>query len=256
MRVSLRRPWLPASVVLALCVPAAAAPSGAITPTPQTITGTVQTVIRDQPRGRQEHAKDTIKVLRVGTKIIPLTDGSLPTTKDGTKVSVKVTSASDGTKRVLSANTISAPAAPATPAPTAPTAPAVPAPLAATIPPTRQIYVALVLPVGLASDASITDASARAMVTNASRYWFSQTGGKVSLVTSRVLPRYRSVYRCGDTFNMFAEAHALMPDASGPGKHLVLVAPKGAEFHGCDYGLGTVGAVGAAGSTSQTGPRQ
>jgi hypothetical protein len=229
MRMKPRGLWVPTGVLIGLFITTAPAATAANTPAPQRITGTVQTVIREQPRGRHIDANDTIKVLRVGTKLIPLTDGSLLTTRDGTSVSVTVAPASDGTKRVLSASTISAPVAAAIPSSV------------------HQVYVALVLPVGLTADASITDASARAMVIKVSNYWSSQTGNKVSFVTSQV-QSYRSAYSCGDTYNMWAEALLKMPAASGPGKHLVLVAPGGADYLGCDYGLGTVGAVEATGN--------
>src|SRR5450631_3141858 len=47
---------------------------------------------------------------------------------------------------------------------------------------------------------------------------------------------------------MWAEALARMPDADGPGKHLILVAPDQAETHGCFYGLATIEAIDAEGN--------
>ena len=125
--------------------------------------------------------------------------------------------------------------------------------MAAAVSPVHHIYVALVLPVGVPADPSITDASARAMVNQVSQYWSSQTGGLVSFDTVQVLPAYRSAYACGQansTYNMWTEARTAMPAAFGLGKHLVLVAPSGADGspYNCDYGLGTIGAVEASGN--------
>ena len=226
MRGDSRRLLVPAAVVIGLFATTAPQAFAASTPTPQTITGIVQTVIREQPRGQQTDANDTTKVLNVGTKIVPLTDGSLLTTEDGTKVSATVAPASDGTKNVLSATTISAP-------------------LAAAISPVHQVYVALVRPLGVAADASITDTSARAMVTRVSQYWSDQTGNKVSFNTAQV-QGYLSAYSCASTYSMWTEALGRMPAASAAGSHLVVVAPTNAP--NCAYGLGTIGAVEASGN--------
>ena len=228
MPVRRRGLLLPTGVLIGLFITTAPTATAANNPAPQRITGTVQTVIREPPRGQRTSTNDTTKVLRVGTKLIALTVGSLPTTMDGTTVSVLVSPASDGTKRVMSASTVSTP-------------------VAAALSPIHQLYVALVLPAGLRADPSITDASSRAMVAKVSAYWSSQTGGQVSFNTAQV-QSYRSAYACGDTYNMWDEALAKMPAASGPGKHLVLVAPGGADNLGCDYGLGTIGAVEASGN--------
>lgn len=206
----------------------------ASTPTTEKITGTVQTIIREQPPGKapdaHADADETDKVLRVGTKLVPLTDGSLANTEDGTQVSVTVAPAADGEKLVLSATTIAGP-------------------VAAAIPAAHQVYVALVRPVGVPADATQTDAAARAMVARVSSYWSSQTGAKVSFVTAD-LRSYQSTRSCSDTYGMWDEALARMPAASGPGKHLVVVAPDGAHLltSPCDYGLGTIGAVEASGN--------
>ena len=233
MHVASRRLLIPVAVVVGLFVPTLPSATAASTPTPQRIIGRVQTIIREAPPGRHTNTNDTVandttKVLRVGTKIVPMTDGSLTTTKNGATVSVTVVPGSDGTKRVLSANTI-------------------PAPVAAAISSTHQVYLALVVPAGLTADASITEASARAMITRVSQYWSSQTGDQVSFNTARVLPTYRSAYGCTGTnegtYKMWDEAHARMPEADGPGQHLVLVAPAGADDHGCFYGLGSIGAI-------------
>jgi hypothetical protein len=230
MWVRHRQLAVPAALVVGLfvAVPGATAAS---TPSPQRITGVLQTIIHEPPAGRHNPANeapdDTTKVLRVGRTMVPLADGSLPTTKDGSTVSVTVAPAADGTKEVLAADTVSAPAD-------------------LTVSSTHQVYVALVLPAGVSTDASITDASARAMVATVSGYWSSQTGGKVSFSTAQVLPTYRSAYSCASsssTYNMWDEALRKMPSAIGPGKHLVLVAPGSAGALGCPYGLGSVGAV-------------
>jgi hypothetical protein len=238
MRSNGRRLLFPFAVLVALSVPTATAATASGTPTPQWITGVVQTIIREQPPGRpaitnHASARDTSRVLRVGTKIVPLAQGSLLTTRDGATVSVAVVPGRDGAKRVVSARTISAPAD-------------------AAIASVHQVYVALVLPAGLTADTSLNEASARAMVARVSQYWSSQTGDKVSFITAQVLPTYRSAYSCAgtdeDTYNMWQEALAMMPDAYGPGKHLVLVAPGAATSRGCYYGLGTIGAIEAEGN--------
>ena len=238
MRFNNRRLLIPFAVLVALSVPTATAATASSTPTPQRITGVVQTIIREQPPGRRAatndaSAKYTTKVLRVGTKIVPLAEGSLPTTRDGATVSVTVVPGSDGSKRVVSATTISTPAD-------------------AAISSVHQVYVALVLPAGLTADRSLNQASARAMVARVSQYWSSQTADKVSFITAQVLPTYRSSYSCTgtdeDTYNMWQEALAMMPDAYGPGKHLVLVAPSTATSRDCYYGLGTIGAIEAEGN--------
>ena len=230
MRMRRRQLLVPAAAVLGLLVPTAPAATAASPPDQKKITGIVQTIIREQPRGKKTDAKDTIKVLRVGKNIVPLTDGDLPTTQDGTTVSVTVVPASDGTNNVLSASTISAPA-----------------PAAAAISPVHQVYVALVRPTGVPADASLSDASARAMVSRVSQYWASQTGGKVSFATAAV-QSYASAKPCSDTYGMWSEAQARMPAASEAGRHLVVVAPTGADDYGCAYGLGTVGAVESSGN--------
>ena len=236
MRVSRPRFLVPALVVAGMLIPAAPAAFAAntafaaSTPTTEKITGTLQTIIREQPPGQETDAgaDDTERVLRVGTKLVPLTDSSLASTEDGTKVSVTVAPAADGEKLVLSATTISGP-------------------VAAAIPAAHQVYVALVRPAGITADPTLTDAAARAMVARVSAYWSSQTGAKVSFVTAD-LRSYQSALTCADTYGMWEEALARMPAASGPGKHLVVVAPGGASNQGCAYGLGTIGAVEASGN--------
>jgi hypothetical protein len=115
--------------------------------------------------------------------------------------------------------------------------------------------VAIVVPKGLKADPKITDATVRAMVVKASTYWSSQTGGQVTFSTVKVLPVYTSAFACGTsttraglTVSMWNEALAKLPEANGPGKHLVVVAPTGAETLvgptgvGCSFGLGSIGA--------------
>jgi hypothetical protein len=256
MRVRNRQLVIPVAVVVGLAVPAVPASTAARTLTPQRLTGTVQTIIVEPPRdgvaagnpnstgpttsgpsstvpnstvpkdiqSNDTGKNDTVKVLLSGTSVVPLADGSLPATKDGATVSVTVVPAADGTKQVLSATTIAAPAAVA-----APTA--------------HRLYIALVVPAGVTSSTP-TAASARATVARVSRYWSDQTGARVSFVTSQVLA-YRSAYTCADFYGLWAEGLGRMPQASGPGRHLVVVVPGSAQARGCPYGLGTVGAVGA-----------
>jgi hypothetical protein len=233
MRVDKRRLLIPGAVILGLFVQAMPSATATTAPLAQKITGVVETVVREPSPGQRTvigqlaAMKSTTKALRVGTKLVPLTVDSLSTTKDGATVSVSVVPSSDGQKRVVSASMISAP-------------------VASAVSPIHQVYLALVLPTGIAPDPTITDASARAMVTKASQFWSSQTGGKVSFNTARVLAPYHSAYACEDTYSMWNEAMALMPEASGAGKHLIVVAPTGAA--GCAYGLGTVGGIQASGN--------
>ena len=75
MRVKRRRLLVPGAVLIGLIITAAPAATAANTPHPQKVTGTVQTVIREQPRGRHtvandKKSNDTTKVLRVGTKFV------------------------------------------------------------------------------------------------------------------------------------------------------------------------------------------
>jgi hypothetical protein len=216
------------AVLAGLAITAAPAATAANTPSPHAITGIVQTIIREQPQHHRTDSHDTVKVIRVGNTFVPLTDGSLPTAKDGSTMAVTLTAASDGDSRVMSATTLSPPVAPA-------------------ISPTHQVYVALVLPVGLTADPTITDATTRAMVDRVSQYWSSQTGAQVSFKTAQVVA-YQSAFSCGATTSMWTEALTKMPAASGAGRHLVVVAPGGADSHGCDYGLGSIGAVEASGN--------
>jgi hypothetical protein len=267
MRVRHRQLIIPAALVIGLWIPAMPAATAARTTTPQRITGTVQTIIVEPPRegviagdsdatdtGHADttgldpsssdlnrpgtahpdgtdtdgvEANDTVKVLRAGNTVVPLAEGSLPTTPDGAKVSVTVVPAADGAKQVVSATTIAAPAATAAPA-------------------AHRVYVALAVPSGVTA-ATPTAAAARTMVARVSRYWSDQTGGQVTFSASQVLA-YRSAYTCGDYYGMWAEGLRRMPQASGPGRHLVVVVPSSALAQGCAYGLGTVGAVGADGN--------
>jgi hypothetical protein len=115
MRVSSRRLLPPVAVVVALFAPGVSAATAASPPAPERITGIVQTIIGEQPPSQRIDAhdgvvNDTTKVLRVGTRIVSLTDGSLSTAKDGTRVSATVLAGSDGAKTVTSSTTISAPA--------------------------------------------------------------------------------------------------------------------------------------------------
>jgi hypothetical protein len=230
-----------------LCATAVPAATAANIPSPQKITGIIGTVIVEQPRQNAitnianiadntetannpagSYASETVKILRTGNKVVLLADGSLPTTKDGTTVSVTVVPDAEGAQRVVSASTISAPAT-------------------ADAPATHHVYVALALPRGVTADASLSDASARAMVGRVSRYWSDQSGAQITFGTSQVLA-YRSAYTCASTSTLWSEALAKMPQASGPGRHLVVVAPSSAQDLGCPYGLGTVGGVNASGN--------
>ena len=249
MRVSRYRLFIPLAVVAGLLAPGMSAATAGSSPAPQRITGIVQTIIRERPPGQRTpggdvRVNDTSRVLRVGTRVVPLADGSLPRTKDGTKVSLTVVPGDHGAKQVVSATTISAPAGTATPSARAATPEATP--------PAHQVYLAVVIPAGLSADPEVTETRAREMVAKVSRYWSGQSGGQVSFDTAQVLPAYHSAYACdgtsASTYQMWDEALARMPEAFGPGRHLVLVAPGSAYDYGCFYGLGTIGAIEADGN--------
>ena len=226
----MRRMALTTAILMATSAAGVAATaSAADISAPETITGTVQTLIREQSSG-QSGGADIIRVLQVGDKTVALTDGSLTAVKDGATVSATAIPAADGAKEVLSSRTISAAA--------------VPGEADATIPSVHNVYLALVRPQGI-SLAAATESAARAMVTKASEYWSAQTGTKVSFTTAQV-QAYSSVYGCGNTYqDMWAEALAKMPAANGPGKHLVVVAPNNS---GCAFGIASMGAVAATGN--------
>jgi Metallo-peptidase family M12B Reprolysin-like len=259
MRVRNRQMLIPAVVLVGLWVTTVPTATASVSPAPEAVTGIVQTVVVEQPReealaenanatdgditagdnadpnvpaagvtGADTDTNVTVKVLRAGTRVVPLAEGSLPTTRDGTTVAVTVVPGEDGTKRVLSATTISAP-------------------VAAAVPAAHNVYLALVVPRGVTAESSLTSASARAMVERVSRYWSDQTGGQVSFAATRVVA-YTSAYSCAQTYNLWDEAQSRMPEASGPGRHLVVVVPSRATALGCAYGLGTVGAVRASGN--------
>jgi hypothetical protein len=249
-----------------------------------TITGTVQTLVREAARGVPTNGNDTVKVLRVGQSMVRLTDTSLPTVKDGVKVSVSVVPAADGKQHVLSYSRLNLPQlalSAAAPSPNNPSGPDVvrrvhrtrvaapgtatltagaTAPLTlaagATISSAHQLYVALVVPKDLKADPKMTEVAVRAMVVKASAYWSSQTGGQVTFDTVKVLPVYVSAFACGttnetrtsQTVSMWNEAQAKMPEAYGVDKHLVLVAPTGADSAGCSFGLGSIGGPQAVGN--------
>ena len=214
----------PATAALLACsvLAPAATSSAAGTPAPQQVTGTVQTVIREQPPGLHHDGGDrTSTVLRVGTRVVPLTDGSLPDAESGDRVTAALVPAAEGASHVLAARTLAA------------------APKAA-VSTTQSVYLAMVLPKGFTKPASAT--TAEQMVAKASAYWSSQTGGQVKFAVAQVLKDpITSKYSCGQTEQMWAEATSKLPASLGPDHHLVVVAPPGAYTSGCDYGLGTIG---------------
>ena len=62
----------------------------------------MQTVIREQPPGLHHGGGDqTSTVLRVGTRVVPLTDGSLPDAESGDRVTAALVPAAGGARRVL-----------------------------------------------------------------------------------------------------------------------------------------------------------
>jgi len=205
--------------------------SAAVAPAPQTITGIVQTVVAEKNSGRDT---TMFKILRSGADITHLAEGSLAGTPDGTQVTVTVAPAAGGDLTVLSTKIVSAAAV------AAPTA----------VPAIHQVYVALVVPKGVAADPTITEATTRAMIAQVSSYWSSQTEGQVSFDTVRVIPTYVSAFGCLDanglsnTDNFWVEAEKKMPEALGTNKHLVVIVPNAAYWDTgtCTYfGYGSVG---------------
>ena len=201
------------AALLTCCVLApAATSSAAATPAPQQVTGTVQTVIREQPPGLHHVGGDrTSTVLRVGTRVVPLTDGSLPDAESGDRVTAALVPAAEGASHVLAARTLAAAAKPA-------------------VSTTQAVYLALLLPKGFAKPSAATTAKEQAtaaqMVEQASAYWSSQTGGQVKFAVKQVLKDpIASKYSCGQTEQMWAEAASRLPASLGLDHHLVVVAP-------------------------------
>ncbi len=209
---------------------------------PQTLTGTVQTVVREQHHGQpgetgRAKGPERVRVLHTGKRVVALKTGSLSSAEDGSTVTVQAQPTSDGAQ-VLSSTTLAEGST--TTGSTTAVAPTV-----------REVYAALVVPKNMAGSATFTAAQVTAAVQKASDYWMSQTNGQVGFTTVKVLPAYTSAYSCGGyaVMNMWTEALAKMPEAQGVGRHLLLVAPKGAEDKGCDYGIASVGSLGAADNT-------
>ena len=222
---------------------ASAAPevgSGGGSGTPQTLTGTVQTVVREQHRGGPGAGRadgpakgpERVRVLHTGKRVVPLAEGSLSSAEDGSTVTVQTQPTSDGAK-VLSSTTLAEGST------------------TATAPTIREVYAALVVPKNMAGAATFSADQVDAAVQKASSYWMSQTNGQVGFTVVKVLPAYTSAYSCGGyaVMNMWTEALAKMPEATGVGRHLLLVAPKGADANGCDYGIASVGSLGDAENT-------
>ncbi len=221
-----------ATAVAVALVAGTTAASATPTPDTSTFSGTVTSVIAENHTGPDSSTSSgtptgtETKVVVTGGRFLPVEVGALDSAADGATVTGQARpSRAGGT--VLSARTVAGPTA------------AAPSPY----PAVRDLYVAVVTPAGVAPDPHLTASVIRSTVAKASSYWSSQTDGKVSFTVARVLPAYTSRYACGDTYAMWNEAIARMPDAAGVGRHLVVVVPSAAEAQGCDLGLGTVGGL-------------
>lgn len=227
---------------------ATASPGGPGSHATRTYTGTVMSLVREQHRGEletvavpgTEAAKDQRpeheRVIHTGSQVVPLADDSLPQLADGATVSAEVEQpAPTADAEVVSSTTLAKGTTLA----------------GTTAPVTRQVYAAIVVPKGLSKSNARTETEVRAAVSRASSYWMSQTGDRVGFAVAKVLPVYTSAYACGgnSATNMWNEALAKMPEAKGVGRHLLVVATKGAENAGCDYGIATFGSLSAAQNT-------
>ncbi|SER72539.1 Putative cell wall binding repeat 2 [Pedococcus cremeus] len=204
-----------------------------------TYTGTVQTVVREEHRGGpstlgpgRKQGPERQRVLHTGRRVVPLAAGSLAHAADGSTVTVQTQQTTDGAK-VLSSTTLASGST------------------TATAPVTREVYAALVVPSDMATTtARFTATNVEDTIKQVSSYWMSQTDNQVGFAVTKVLPTYTSKFACGDVYNMWNEALAKMPEAQGVGKHLLLVAPPGADGYGCDYGIASVGGLNASDNTA------
>lgn len=220
-----RTAFAAAAITVALSAPMAL-PATARSTDVERVSGTVVELVREThavSRGADPHEL----VLATAEGFVPLSDGARP--RPGERVTAEI--GSDGAAVPVSRTAVRA------------------VEVAADI--ERKVYVGIVAPAGYAlGDNKNTIESVRGSLERASSYWASQTGGTIRFSLGGSLPKYVSDYRCGDTAKMWNEAIERFADAgtdvTGVGKYLLLVGPTGSSEDGCDYGLGTLGALDSA----------
>lgn len=216
---------LPALALSSL--PAVSAPAEAGTGT-STVTGRVATVVGERHAGPDRTRLETTyrQVLITRDGVLRLPEGDR--WAEDSRVTVEVAGSGD---RQRVTDVVDEEAAPAQPS-------------AAAFTGTRQVYVAIVSPKGRSKDYNTnTTQSVTSLVDQASSYWSSQTGGKVSFQVAQVLPKYVSAYACNPE-KMWNEAIGKFGDTEvqGTGKHLLLVTPDGSDVQdGCYYGWAYIG---------------
>ena len=207
----------------AYAVPAMAAPvTGS-----QTVTGLVQDLVEERP-GADPGAETTHRVLRVGDRIVPLQDGSLPDVRGGRTVRATLSGPAGGDQRVVSAEVLA----------TASGAPDITG--------VHDVYVALVRPLGAAGPDGYDLQDVSSTLADASAYWADQTGGQLSFQVADSVDWYDSAYSCdGDedsTLAIWEEALTKLDVPMDSRSHLMVVAPDGADDDfGCFYGYGSLG---------------
>lgn len=206
----------------------------------ETVTGVATTVVREHRDAHAGAADDTDTVLTTDEGVVELTeDSEVPV---GREVTVELAEAPGEEMEVVDVVDVGATTAASSAA----------VERAGTAPAVRNLYVGIVTPAGYPNPNTHTVESVTAMVAKVDDYWSAQTGGEVRFQVAEVRA-YQSAYACGQTGSMWNEAPAKFSTSSyGTDKHLLLVAPNGsdAEPYGCDYGLGTVGALHTQGNAA------
>jgi hypothetical protein len=221
-----RRRW---AMVLA-CLPALLVTPPAVAATAsagELLSGTVVHVATES--GENHDAVDTF-VQTADFDLKPVDDARVTDLDAGTEVELRVRDADAQDLQVLSVQDVAAAAS--TPAAVA----------NASTPQT--VRIAMAVPAGVAQDATpFTTAQVTTAVQQASDYWSSQTGGKVTFSVATLVPWYTSAVKCADYSALWNEAAGRTGFSYGPNEHLVVVTPARAYTSGaCDaYGKGTIG---------------
>jgi hypothetical protein len=114
-----------------------------------------------------------------------------------------------------------------------------PAQVAAAIPHTNAVTVAMVRPGGAAVDGTTLAEVAAAVDGPVRGFWEEQSNGAVTVAVTGRRNWFTTRARCSDPVALFEEAARIVNWAGGPGQHLLLYVPAGTP--GCAYGLGTIG---------------
>ncbi len=104
----------------------------------------------------------------------------------------------------------------------------------------HEVVTALVLPPGARPDASTSEKLADTVDGAVSRYWSTQTGGRVRFTVTRSTGWLPVRSSCADAWALWAEVAAKVGYVPAPRRHLVVLVP--ASQQGCYAGLGTIGA--------------